>query len=118
MAVWNPVMIRRTAQAFKLPSEASRRFERGVDPELAPVAQRRALELMRQIAGGVVYQGMLDVYGKPWQPRRLELTSAEVRRLLGIDLQAPQIADLLDALGFPCEIGVDSVLVDVPRSEE
>ncbi len=113
-AIWNPSVIRRTVQAFKLPSEASRRFERGVDPELPLVAQRRALELMRQIAGGTVAQGFIDVYGQPYQPRRIELTAHEVRRLLGIDLSAAQIADLLAPLGFDCEVGVESVLVIVP----
>lgn len=113
-AIWNPSMIRRTVQAFKLPSEASRRFERGVDPELPLVAQRRALELMRQIAGGTVAQGFIDVYGQPYQPRRIELTTYEVRRLLGIDLSAAQVADLLTPLGFECEVGVDSVVVLVP----
>lgn len=113
-AIWNPQAIRRTAQAFKLPSEASRRFERGVDPELAPVVQRRILELIRQTAGGTVAQGLIDVYGKPYESPRIELTSAEVRRLLGIELSASQIADLLTRLGFECEVGLDSVLVVVP----
>ncbi|WP_026369173.1 phenylalanine--tRNA ligase subunit beta [Kallotenue papyrolyticum] len=113
-AIWKPSAIRRTAQAFKLPSEASRRFERGVDPELPPLALRRALELMRELAGGTVAAGLIDVYGQPYQPRRIELTTQEVRRLLGIELSAAQIADLLTPLGFECEVGVDSVLVIVP----
>lgn len=113
-AIWNSAMIRKMAQHFKLPSEASRRFERGVDPELAPIVQRRALELMRQVAGGTVAQGIIDVYGKPWQPTRIELTCAEVRRILGLDLSPTTIADTLIRLGFECEIGVDSVLVVVP----
>jgi phenylalanyl-tRNA synthetase beta chain len=113
-AIWNPAMIRRMVQAFKLPSEASRRFERGVDPELPLLMQRRALELLRQVAGGIVAQGLVDVYSTRWQPQRIELTSAEVQRLLGIDLNATQVADLLTGLGFECEVGVDSVLVIVP----
>lgn len=113
-AIWNPSMIRKMAQHFKLPSEASRRFERGVDPELPPLAQRRALELLRQVAGGTVYQGIVDVYGKPYEAPQIELTSTEARRLLGIELSAAQMADLLTPLGFECEVGVDSVLVEVP----
>jgi phenylalanyl-tRNA synthetase beta chain len=114
IARWNPARIRRTVQALKLPSEASRRFERGIDPELPPLAQQRALGLMQQVAGGTVYRGLIDVNNRPWHPCGIELTSAEVRRLLGIDLSAAQIADLLEPLGFECEIGVDSVLVVVP----
>ncbi|MCG8347966.1 MAG: phenylalanine--tRNA ligase subunit beta, partial [Chloroflexales bacterium] len=53
-AIWEPGQIRRTARELKLPSEASRRFERGVDYEVPLIAQRRAIELMRTIAGGKV----------------------------------------------------------------
>lgn len=113
-AIWKTSAIRRMAQAFKLPSEASRRFERGVNPELPPLVQRRILELIRQTAGGTVAPGLIDIYGKPYEPLRIELTSAEVRRLLGIELSAAEIADLLSRLGFECEVGVDSVLVIVP----
>src|SRR4051812_41222451 len=103
-AIWEPTIIRRMARAFKLPSEASRRFERGVDYELPPLAQRRALGLMQQIAGGTVAQGMIDVYARPWQTVVLDLPPREVERILGITLTAPEIADLLRPLGFDCEV--------------
>ena len=113
-AIWHPGSIRRAARALRLPSEASRRFERGVDPELPPLVQRRCLALMREVAGGTVAQGTVDVYPRPWTGARIELTVAEVRRLLGLDLSAVQVSDSLEALGFECEVGVDSVLVVVP----
>lgn len=103
-AIWEPTRIRRTVQALKLPSEASRRFERGVDYELPPVAQRRALELMRTLAGGTVAQGLVDAYPRPWQPLTLELSPDEVARIVGIHLGAHQIADLLSMLGFGVEV--------------
>jgi phenylalanyl-tRNA synthetase beta chain len=103
-AIWDPATIRRAAQALKLPSEASRRFERGVDYELPPLMQRRALSLMREIAGGVVARGMIDVYARPWQPVVLQLPPNEVKRIVGIDLSAEEIADLLRPLGFVCEV--------------
>jgi phenylalanyl-tRNA synthetase beta chain len=113
-ALWNPASIRRAAQALKLPSEASRRFERGVDPQLPPLVQRRCLQLIQQVAGGVVAQGTVDIWPSPWEPLRLELPAYEVKRLLGIDLSAVELADLFAPLGFTCEVGVDSVLVIVP----
>ena len=113
-AIWNTTTVRKTAQHFRLPSEASYRFQRGVDPELPPIAQRRALELIREVAGGSVASGLIDVYGKPWQPLRLELPASEVRRLLGVEIAAPRIAELLEALGFSCEVGAQSVQVEVP----
>jgi phenylalanyl-tRNA synthetase beta chain len=114
-AIWHPPKIRRTAQAFKLPSEASRRFERGVDWELPPHAQHRTLELMRTLAGGTVAQGIVDVYPQPWQSPVLDLPPAEVTRILGIHLEAAAIADLLRPLGFGCAVtAAGTVSITVP----
>jgi phenylalanyl-tRNA synthetase beta chain len=112
-AIWEPTIIRRMARAFKLPSEASRRFERGVDYELPPLMQRRALSLMQEIAGGTVAQGMLDVYLRPWQTVVLDLPPREVERILGISLSAEEIAGLLRPLGFGCEVLGDQNVVRV-----
>ena len=103
-AVWEPTTIRRTAQALKLPSEASRRFERGVDIESPPVVQRRLLQLLQDLAGATAYRGVVDVYPQPWQPLVLKLPPSEVTRLLGITLSAPEIVQQLQPLGFEPEI--------------
>ncbi len=103
-AIWEPVQIRRTARGFKLPSEASRRFERGVDYELPPIALRRCLELMRLYAGATIAADFIDVYSRPWQPITIDLPPAEVRRLLGLHLDSHTIADILRRLGFKCTI--------------
>jgi len=113
-AIWSTTAVRKTAQHFRLPSEASYRFQRGVDYELPPIAQRRALELIREIAGGTVANGIVDVYAKPWRPLHLELPASEVRRLLGVEIAAPRIAALLESLGFSCQAGEHSVQVEVP----
>lgn len=107
-ANWNPVAIRRAAREFKLPSEASRRFERGVDIELAPLAVRRCAQLIRELAGGTVAQGLVDEYPAPRVPLTLILTPAEVRRIVGIELEAVEIARLLAALGFGCAVTAGS----------
>jgi len=103
-AIWEPVQIRKTARALKLPSEASRRFERGVDPELPLIAQRRCLELMRQYAGGTVAQGFVDVYPRPAPALTIDLSPAEVARIVGVQLSAREIAEMLGRLGFGCEV--------------
>ena len=112
-ANWEPTMIRKMARGFKLPSEASRRFERGVDIEIAPLAQRRALQLIQQVAGGTIAQGMVDVYSRPWQPVVLDLPPREITRILGITLTAEEIADLLRPLGFACEVTGEPAVVRV-----
>lgn len=103
-AIWEPVQIRATARGLKLPSEASRRFERGVDYELPLIAQRRCLELMRAYAGGVVAQDFIDDYPRPWQTVTLDLPPSEVDRIVGIRLSAREIAAILARLGFAVEI--------------
>ena len=60
-AYWDPAVISRTARRHKLPSEASKRFERGVDPYLSPVAVERAAALLAEFGGGVVDEGRTDV---------------------------------------------------------
>ncbi|MEN9937195.1 MAG: hypothetical protein RLZZ387_3774 [Chloroflexota bacterium] len=103
-AVWEPTTIRRMSTALRARSEASKRFERGVDLELAPLAQRRALSLLQQVTGGTVAEGMVDTYPRPWLPVVLDLTPREVRRILGIELEAQEIAHLLAPLGFECAV--------------
>lgn len=103
-AIWEPTTIRKTAQALRLPSEASRRFERGVDYDLPPLMQRRALGLLRQIAGGRVMSGMIDIYSRPWKTLTLDLPPSEVQRIIGISLSAETIAKLLQSLGFHCTL--------------
>ncbi|MBM3190539.1 MAG: phenylalanine--tRNA ligase subunit beta, partial [Chloroflexi bacterium] len=94
---------RRTARLLKIPSEAAQRFGRGVDPELTLVALRRASELMRTLAGGVVAAGLADAYPNRPAPKVIDLKVSEVRRLLGIALSAEEIARILTSLGFGCE---------------
>ena len=64
-ATWDPLSIARTARRHKLSSEASKRFERAVDPALAPVALERAAQLLAEIAGGTVRPGRTDEGGVP-----------------------------------------------------
>jgi phenylalanyl-tRNA synthetase beta chain len=115
-AIWEPVQIRRVARALKLPSEASRRFERGVDYELPLIAQQRALALIREVAGGTVAAGLIDEYPRPWQTVELDLTPREVERIVGVRLSAPEIAQLLGALGFGCELRGGSGMGDFAMS--
>ena len=80
------ISIRRTAAALKLPSEASQRFGKGVDPELTLVALRRAAELMRKLAGGTVAKGLADAYPKKATRKVLDFRTSEIERVLGITL--------------------------------
>jgi phenylalanyl-tRNA synthetase beta chain len=102
-AAWEFINIRRTVQAQKLPSEAAYRFSRGVHPSMTVRGVSRGIELMRQWAGGVVAEGLVDVYAKPAPTVVVEITPAEVERILGIRLSVEEIVRILESLEFKCE---------------
>jgi phenylalanyl-tRNA synthetase beta chain len=115
-ANFNFISIRRTTQALKLPSEASARFGRGIHPSLAEPAARRASEFMRLLAGGSIAQGMVDAYPSPPEPVKIDLTTDEVERNLGIRFAVNEIVEILDSLEFQCErLSEDSIRVLVPE---
>lgn len=113
-AAWNFINIRKTAKQHNLPSEASFRFSRGVHPAVAEQGVKRGLQLMAQWSGGKIAPGLVDEYPlKPKDPT-VTITPKDVRRLLGIDLTAKQIAELLTRLEFKCAVGKNSVKVKTP----
>jgi phenylalanyl-tRNA synthetase beta chain len=99
-AWFDPVSIRRTARALGLRTEASTRFERGMDPELAELASRRCAELIQQLAGGEILAGLVDAYPRPPERQKLLLTRRELLRIMGADVPDHEIEAILSALGF------------------
>ena len=99
-AWFEPVAIRRAARFLKLHTEASTRFGRGADPEMAELASRRAAELILQLAGGELLSGVVDSYPGKRAPKKIRLTRAEILRVMGADVPDKQIEASLSALGF------------------
>jgi len=99
-AWFEPVAIRRAARSLKLHTEASTRFGRGADPEMAEVASRRAAELILQLAGGELASGVADSYPGKRVPRKIRLTRAEILRIMGADVPDKEVESALSALGF------------------
>jgi phenylalanyl-tRNA synthetase beta chain len=113
-AAWNFINIRRTAKQHNLPSEASFRFSRGVHPAVAEQGVKRGLQYMAEWAGGAVAPGLVDEYPlKPKDPT-ITVTPSDVKRLLGIDLSAKQIAELLTRLEFKCTVEKGVVKAKTP----
>ena len=113
-AAWNFINIRKTANAQHLLSEAAYRFSRGVHPAMAERGVRRGLELMRQWAGGVVDAGLVDSYPLPPLDPTVDVTAADVKRWLGIDLTTEEIANILYRLEFAVEIHGEVVRAVTP----
>src|SRR5579863_9555496 len=85
-AWFDPIAVRRTSKALGLRTEASYRFERGADPEMAELASRRTAELIQQVAGGEVLSGVIDVYPRPEPLRKIKFTRKELLRVMGADI--------------------------------
>jgi phenylalanyl-tRNA synthetase beta chain len=108
-ASWNMFNTRRTALKQNLPSEASYRFSRGVHPELAPQGVMRGLKLMLDWTGGTVAQGLVDAYPQPLVDSTVEITTADVRRWLGIEMSIDQIVSILESLEFECDVTINDL---------
>src|SRR5437867_3822211 len=99
-AWFEPIAIRRAARFLKLHTEASTRFGRGADPEMAELASRRAAELILQLAGGELLSGVVDGYPGKCAPKTIRVTRAEILRVMGADVPDKQVEASLGALGF------------------
>jgi phenylalanyl-tRNA synthetase beta chain len=100
-AAWfDPISVRRTAKALGLRTEASYRFERGADPEMAELALRRAAELIQQVAGGELLSGVVDVYPSREPEKKIQLARKEILRVMGADIPDRDVEEILSALGF------------------
>src|SRR6202040_4320011 len=99
-AWFEPVAIRRATRLLKLHTEASTRFSRGADPELAELASRRCAELILQLAGGELLSGVVDAYPGKRAPKKITLTRAEILRVMGGDVPDREVESILGALGF------------------
>jgi len=99
-AYFQPTRIRRTRRALGLSSESSYRFERGIDMLAMPDAVRRAIELIRAVAGGEQREPVLDLWPEPQQERTIFLRPERVTRLLGTVIERVEVERLLSSVGF------------------
>ena len=102
-AAFAPRSIRRTARRLGLRSEASQRFERGVDPEGAERASRRASRLLAELGGGVVAAGVIDAYPRPPVRTWIRLRPARATLLAGMAIDREQATAALRRLGLEVE---------------
>ncbi|MDX1468737.1 MAG: phenylalanine--tRNA ligase subunit beta [Acidimicrobiia bacterium] len=120
-ASWDPPTIMRMWRRHDLRSEAATRFERGVDPELADIANKRASALVAEWAGGEVLEGAVDEHPTPVSPAHVTLSLGEVERLLGPGFEADGVTRILERLGMevkgsePMEVTVPTFRPDVTR---
>lgn len=107
-ACFDPVSIRRTARKLNLGTDSSYRFERGVDPKLAPKALERAVELLVDLAGGEAVAGGIDHNEGVKEPITLNLRVSKTNDLLGYEFSAEELGSMLSSI----ELGVEKLDAD------
>lgn len=114
-ASWDPPTVLHMSKRHALRTEASARFERGVDPALPPLAATRAAELVTRLAGGEALAEVTDVVAREdrLRPVRIDFELREAERILGPGFDAPRVSDLLSRLHLGAD-GEDPITVEVP----
>jgi phenylalanyl-tRNA synthetase beta chain len=107
---------RKTAETFRLRTDATQRFEKGLRPELAPIALRRATRLIQQVSGGEISQGIIDIYsGRDALHPAVPLTLRRLKQVLGMELDIGTAAGVLQSLGIKIELtGTDRLEATAP----
>jgi phenylalanyl-tRNA synthetase beta chain len=129
-AYFDPVSVRRTSKRLGLNTDASHRFERGVDPEGQIAAANRAAKLMAELGDGRLISGLIDEYPNQQSVKSVQLSVKNTNRLLGTVLQRKDIENFLESIEFKVEkIGTEkdgdrlnvtppSFRVDISRPED
>ncbi len=114
VATWSGPNIHRSSWALGLRSEASGRFEKGLQPEQCTHAQAVATQLMVELCGARVADGTIDIGPAPAPPQEILLRAERVRAILGVEVAPQRQAEILSALDFASEPVVGGLRVSVP----
>jgi phenylalanyl-tRNA synthetase beta chain len=113
-AYFNPLSIRKTSRTLALSTEASYRFERGTDIEIARLACDRAAVMIRELAGGEIYQGVIDVYPERKRPVITTLRRQRIEAFLGGPVEDAAVERIFERLEFKVGRTADGWSLEVP----
>lgn len=115
-AYFSPVSIRKTAKRMGMSTDASYRFERGVDPNITAEASARAACLIAELTGGRIVKGLIDVYPKKIHRKKISLRGERVNAILGTRLSEKEIRQILSSIGLKFIAGgkKGAMLCEVP----
>ena len=113
-AIFNSVKVRRTSNAI-LRSEASNRFEKGLDPNRTYMAMERACHMLEKYAEGEVQAGTCSYDKEDKENRVIDITRENICAILGMDISKEDILDVYRRLGFDAVDNGDKITVSVPR---
>ncbi|MDP2918720.1 MAG: phenylalanine--tRNA ligase subunit beta [Dehalococcoidia bacterium] len=115
-ASFKPTSVHYTGRILGMPSEACVRFERSLSPELTIPALKRATKLIAELGGGQAAKGIIDVYPGKQERKSVRITTAETKRVLGVEFTVDEVAATLNSLGFECQpnVSTGSVIAKAP----
>jgi len=113
-ATFEKTNIRLSSKKLGLRTEASSRFEKGLDANMTVSALDRAAQLINQLSAGSVVRGIIDVYPNPKKNRVLKVQADSINRLLGIDITPEEMSKYLSRLGFVVEAKGGQLVIQVP----
>jgi len=114
-AYFNPASIRKSSKFLGHSTEASYRFERGTDPNITAFAAERTAELISDICGGKVCDGLIDIYPNKIENRKIFLRYSRTNKILGYIINKQDIEKILENLQFEIEeVNEEKLLIEVP----
>ena len=125
-AYFNPVSVRKTAKFHGLNTDASFRFERGVDPQLTEYALKRAALLIKEVAGGEIAMEIAEVYPKSFENKIVEFSYERCNRLIGATISVEDVNSILMSLDIKvlseingiAQLEIPTYRVDVTREAD
>lgn len=114
VANFNKTSIRETSRKLGLRTEASSRFEKGVDPELPTIAMNRLCQLIEELGAGTIVGGSIDCYPSPLEERRVHVHTPRVNQMLGTKFSTEEILKILNLLDLDMTQNDENISVKVP----
>ncbi len=116
-ANFNGTNIRLSSKRIGLQTDASQKFDKGLDPNTAELAVNRACELMVEFGAGEVVGGIVDVYDEKWQPKKVPFEPAKINALLGTSFSGNMMIDIFEKVGLSYDEKENVVIVPTWRQD-
>lgn len=113
---YDPVRIRQTSMKLAKRSEAAALFEKSPDPEMVLPAIKKGIQLIKQTAGAKIASLIIDVYPKPYKPKKVKVSLQLIKQYLDLDIKPEKIEKILESLGFKAKLDArrSTLITEIP----
>ncbi|KGH96313.1 phenylalanine--tRNA ligase subunit beta [Oenococcus oeni] len=114
-AVFNPILVRKTARRFNLHSQASQRFERGIDISNCKNALNFAAALLQEVAGGEIAKGIIAGLDDQSSDKKIKISLSDINNYLGTDVKLAEVENIWQRLNFEYDLSGEEFVVSIPK---